>query len=161
MSVQRYVNDVLFAFDADALALPTITTQPVDGRYEFAFLDAGDTNGDITIKAAGPAAADPRVGFSSDTDMGSIGELLAEINGDLALSERSGDFRVRNVSSSAGDVSLSATGNGGDIYDLDGSEATPYGTTPWVTGNRVALRSSDGGIGSAENGIISLDPRGM
>ena len=48
----------------------------------------------------------------------------------------------------AGDVSLSATGTGGSIYDLD-TEATAFDTTPWVTGNSVALRSRDGGIGSS------------
>ena len=149
ISVQRYVNNVLMAFDSDALALPTYTTSSVAGTYQFKQLIAGAVSGNITINAADPLAPDPLVSFASGTDMGNTsGELVAVTNGDLTLSERSGDFRIRTVSSSAGNVSLAATGDDGSIVDVDDSEAPPFGATAWVTGNSVSLSSRDGGIGS-------------
>jgi hypothetical protein len=148
ISVQRYVNGVLMAFASDVLTLPTYTTSTIGGTYRFELLDAGDASGNIRINAVNAAntSANQRVSFASGTDMGASGELLAVTNGDITLSERSGDFRIRNVSSSAGNVSLAATGDSGSIFDL-ATEGTAYGTTPWVIGNSVSLSSRDGGIG--------------
>ena len=159
IAVERYVNTVLDPILSDAFGIPTYTESPVAGTYQFDQLIAGADSGNITINAVNAAntSANLLVNFASGTDMGNTsGELLAAINGDLTLSERNGDFRIRNVSSSAGNVSLATTGDGGSIYDLDNTEATPYGTTAWVTGNSVTLRSRDGGIGSATD-FLEID----
>jgi hypothetical protein len=142
------------------------------GTFDFDLLRAGDVNGDITITAARPSASDPSVGFRSGSDIGTNGELNVQINGSLDLTEQRGDIRIRNVVSNAGNVSLTAIGDLGSIYDL-ANEGTVVGTTPWITGNGVSLRSRDGGIGSATDfleinssnqtngGVIALATNGV
>jgi len=83
----------------------------VDGAYRFQQLTAG---GDITIvHPSDPLAPDPLVGVAASVDEGGSAKILVESTGDITLSESRGDFRIDKVSSSKGNVFLSATGSGG------------------------------------------------
>ena len=117
----------------------------VAGSFQF---DQHIAGSDITLTAAQPLATDPRISLASGTDMGAGAKLIAVTGGDITLSERSGDFRIDRVTSSAGNVSLAATGTNGSIVEV-ADEPPAYGTTPWVIGNSITLSSRDGGIGSA------------
>nr|MCU0709909.1 hypothetical protein [Pirellula sp.] len=119
----------------------------LNATFRFEQLTTGATQGTLRIAGANTATTAPLVGVQSGTDIGSIGELFASLNGSILLTERTGDLRIRSVSSSAGDVELGTTGTNGSIYDL-AVETMTIGTTPWVSGNSVTLSSRDGAIGS-------------
>ena len=122
------------------------TSNPVQvaSLYTFVSLTAG---GNIRVNAAGSAPADTMVSLSGGTDLLGTGSITVLTNGNISLTETSGDLRINSIESTAADVALSVIGSGGSIYDVAASD----GATPWVIGNNITLASADGAIGSLTN----------
>src|SRR5207302_5756640 len=92
------------------------------------------------------------------TDVLNAGHIDATINGDIALRETAGDFRIGTIQSLTGDVSITAgnptlvvdppaVGPAASIYDVAGTN----GSTPYVIGNSITLVARYGGIGTVDN----------
>ena len=152
--VNFFVNNVSTPLSVNQLSFPTYTNHPIAGTYEFKNLIAGSLNGNVDIVSENNSDGDANkiVHFHSGIDIGKQGELFASSNGNLSLFEANDDLRIRNVTSSFGDVLLAAEGVDGSIYDLDTTETSPYGVTAWVTGNSVTLQTRHGGIGTDDDG---------
>ena len=151
--VNFFVNNVSTPLSVNQLSFPTYTNHPIAGTYEFKNLIAGSLNGNVDIVSENNSDGDANkiVHFHSGIDIGKQGELFASSNGNLSLFEANDDLRIRNVTSSFGDVLLAAEGVDGSIYDLDTTETSPYGVTAWVTGNSVTLQTRHGGIGTDDD----------
>ena len=122
----------------------TASAVQIASQYTFVSLTAV---GNIVVNAAGPLPTDTILSLSAGTDLLGTGSITVLTNGNISLTESSGDLRINSIESTAGDVSLSDVGAMGSIYDI----AAADGTVPWVIGNNVTLASAGGAIGSVSN----------
>jgi trimeric autotransporter adhesin len=90
-----------------------------------------------------------RIGDATDPIRVATNVLTARALGDIRIDERAGDVALIEVTSTAGDVVLSADGS-----VLDGSD----NEAPKVGGERIVLLSRTGGIGTTDN-ALEIDAR--
>jgi hypothetical protein len=112
----------------------------IDAQFRFDNMVADN----ITLVATHRAAADPKISIEARTDVRTdqpTGDIEVRTNGNIAITER-GDLPIDAIISSAGDVSLTATGPGASIFEI----APDDPLTAYVQGNSITL-SARGGIG--------------
>ncbi|HMC70475.1 MAG TPA: hypothetical protein VKJ07_15070, partial [Mycobacteriales bacterium] len=123
-----------------AIYADTSKAAPVAATYDFGQLNA---SGNIVVVAAHPNVADTTVNVRANTDVLGSGYIHALTNGNIEFKETAGDFRIDTIRSNKGDVSLESVD--GSIYEIAG--VGDDGLTPWVIGNGISLRATQGAIG--------------
>ena len=78
--------------------------------------------------------------ITAQTDVGDTGRIDVETNGNIDLTETSGDFRIGDITSNARNVSLETAALNAAIFAVAGVDSA----TPYVTGNSITLVATAG-----------------
>ncbi len=140
--------DIAVAVNVGGGIVPTAAAAtPFAATYNFGSISSGS----IALAAADSAVAATLVNITAATNLTDTGTggASALTNGNIIISETSGDLRIGALTSTAGDVTASATVG---IFDTNGAD----GTTAYITAKKITLAAGTGGIGSAMN-VLEID----
>ncbi len=135
-----------------------LTPSAVPSTYNFSLLDAGsaDQNGSVNVYAANDNPTATRINISTpDVDVHNLGNVNADTNGFINLTEPGNDMRIGLIRSSDDNVTLDAFGSLLDA-PVGSPNPPPIGvqpprTSPNVVGVTVTLTAEHGSIGTDSN----------
>src|SRR5262249_53337736 len=141
-----------------AIYANTALATAIASSYDFGQLTAGvneqTTGANIVVKAHNALASDTRLNVTANTNVRGSGDLDFLTNGNIDITETTGDVRIKTIQSNAGDVSLEAAA--GSIYET-ANGTTDNGTTAWVIGTNLTLRAPLKAIGVGPADLLEIN----
>jgi len=118
----------------------------VEATYDFDWVESGDTIRIIKIEP--PAYGSGLANIRAVTDLIGSGYVYVVTDGDVNLTEESGDLLIYQIESATGDVVLTADGS---------ILAASTHLTPQVVGNNLGLTADTGSIGTSKSDPLEID----